>query len=44
MQAVENAKKVLAGEKVPEFTYVPTLVLTKAVLEEKKEPMLQYVK
>ena len=44
MEAVENAKKVLAGEKVPEFTYVPTLVLTKAVLEAKKEPMLQYVK
>ena len=30
MQAVEDAKKVLAGEKVAEFTYVPTLVLTKA--------------
>jgi len=44
MQAVENAKKVLAGEKVPEFTYVPTLVLTKAVLEAKQDPMLQYVK
>ena len=29
MQAVENDKKVLAGEKVAEFTYVPTLVLTK---------------
>jgi ABC-type sugar transport system substrate-binding protein len=44
MQAVENAKKVLAGEKVPEFTYVPTLVLTKAALDAKMEPMLQYVK
>ncbi len=44
MQAVEDAKKALAGEKVPEFIYVPTLVLTKAVLEAKKEPMLQYVK
>jgi ABC-type sugar transport system substrate-binding protein len=44
MQAVENAKKVLAGEKVPEFTYVPTLVLTKAALDAKTEPMLQYVK
>jgi len=44
MQAVENAKKVLAGEKVPEFTYVPTMVLTKAVLEAKQDPMLQYVK
>jgi ABC-type sugar transport system substrate-binding protein len=44
MQAVENAKKVLAGEKVPEFTYVPTLVLTKAALDAKSDPMLQYVK
>ena len=44
MQAVEDAKKVLAGEKVPEMTYVPTLVLTKDVIEAKKDPMLQYVK
>ena len=44
MQAVEDAKKVLAGEKAPEMTYVPTLVLTKDVIEAKKEPMLQYVK
>ncbi|MDE3177777.1 MAG: substrate-binding domain-containing protein [Pseudomonadota bacterium] len=43
-QSVETMKKVLAGEKVQEFTYVPTLVLTKEVLEAKKEPMLQYVK
>ncbi len=43
-QSVETMKKVLAGEKVDEFTYVPTLVLTKDVLEAKKEPMLQYVK
>jgi D-allose transport system substrate-binding protein len=43
-QAVETMKKVLAGEKAPEFTYVPTLVLTKEVLEAKKDPMLQYVK
>ena len=42
--AVASAKKVLAGEKVDEFTYVPTLVLTKAVLEAKTEPMLKYVK
>jgi D-allose transport system substrate-binding protein len=44
MQAVQNAKKVLAGDKVDEFVYVPTLVLTKQVLEAKKEPMLEYVK
>jgi D-allose transport system substrate-binding protein len=44
MQAVEDAKQVIAGEKAPEMTYVPTLVLTKDVIEAKKDPMLQYVK
>jgi D-allose transport system substrate-binding protein len=44
MQAVENVKKVLAGDKAPEMTYVPTLVLTKEIIESNKEPMLQYVK
>jgi ABC-type sugar transport system substrate-binding protein len=44
MQAVEDVKKLLAGEKVPEMTYVPTLVLTKQVLEANKDPLLQYVK
>jgi len=43
-QAVETAKKVLAGTKAAEYTYVPTLVLTKKVLEDGKEPMLQFVK
>lgn len=43
-QAVESAKKVLAGETVAEYTYVTTLVLTKQALDENKEPMLQYVK
>ena len=43
-QAVEKAKAVLSGQTVDEYTYVPTLVLTKQVLEENKEPMLQYVK
>ena len=43
-QAVEKAKEVLAGKTADEYTYVPTLVLTKQVLEENKEPMLQYVK
>jgi D-allose transport system substrate-binding protein len=43
-EAVENAKKVLAGGKVDESIYVPTLVLTKQVLEAKKDPMLEYVK
>jgi D-allose transport system substrate-binding protein len=44
MQAVEGVKKLLAGDKVPEMTYVPTLVLTKEVIEANKDPMLQYVK
>ena len=44
MQAVEDVKKVLAGDKVPEMTYVPTLVLTKEVIEANKDPLLQYVK
>jgi D-allose transport system substrate-binding protein len=43
-QAVATTKKLLAGEKVDEFTYVPTFLLTKELLEAKKEPMLQYVK
>jgi D-allose transport system substrate-binding protein len=43
-QAVENMKKLLGGGKVDENTFVPTLVLTKDVIEAKKEPMLQYVK
>ena len=43
-QAVENVKKALAGEAVPADVAVPTLVLTKEVLEAGKEPMLEYVK
>lgn len=43
-QAVENAKKALAGETVPENIAVPTMVLTKDVLDAGTEPMLQYVK
>src|SRR5271154_4201360 len=44
MQAVENVKKLLAGDKVQETINVPTLVLTKEVIEANKDPMLQYVK
>ena len=44
MKAVENVKKALAGDKVAEMTYVPTLVLTKEVIEDNKDPLLQYVK
>jgi len=43
-QAVENVKKVFAGETVPKDIAVPTLVLTREVLEEGSEPLLQYVK
>jgi D-allose transport system substrate-binding protein len=43
-QAVENAGRVLAGEGVDEFIYVPTLVLTKEVLEAGTEPLLEYVR
>ena len=43
-QAVENVKKALGGETVPADVAVPTLVLTKEVLEAGKEPMLEYVK
>jgi D-allose transport system substrate-binding protein len=43
-QAVENVKKVVEGGKVDEVLYVPTLVLTKDVLEKGAEPMLEYVK
>jgi ABC-type sugar transport system substrate-binding protein len=43
-QAVENAAKVLKGEKVDEFIFVETLVLTKAVMDAKTEPMLEFVK
>jgi len=42
--AVEDSKRALAGEKVPEFVDVPTLVLTRDAIEANKEPMLQYVK
>ena len=43
-QAVETVGKVIAGETVEEFIYVPTLVLTKEVLEAGTEPMLEFVK
>jgi D-allose transport system substrate-binding protein len=43
-QAVETVGSVLDGKEVETFQYVPTLVLTKAVLDEGTEPMLEYVK
>jgi ABC-type sugar transport system substrate-binding protein len=43
-QAVENVKKIVDGGKVDNVIYVPTLVLTKEVIDAKKEPMLEFVK
>ncbi len=43
MLAVADSKKALAGEKLPEFVDVLTLVLTKEVIEANQEPLLQYV-
>ncbi len=43
-QAVEQALAMLDGKPVEQFIAVPTLVLTRQVLEEGKEPLLQYVK
>ena len=43
-QAVENVKKAIAGDTVPADIAVPTLVLTKEVLDAGKEPMLEFVK
>lgn len=43
-QAVETLGKVIAGETVEKFVFVPTMVLTKDVLEAGTEPMLEFVK
>ena len=43
-QAVEAVKRAVAGEDVPAQVTVPTLVLTKQVLDAGTEPMLTYVK
>ena len=44
-QAVEMVAKMKAGEAPTEdWIYVPTMVLTKSVLEDGTEPMLEYVK
>jgi D-allose transport system substrate-binding protein len=42
--AVENANKALAGEAVEPFIAVPTLVLTKDVIDANQEPMLEFVR
>jgi D-allose transport system substrate-binding protein len=43
-QAVENIKMVMEGKATEAVVYVPTLVLTKDVIEAGKEPMLEFVK
>jgi D-allose transport system substrate-binding protein len=43
-EAVEKIKMVAEGGKVDEVVFVPTLVLTKEVIEAGKEPMLEFVK
>ncbi len=43
-QAVENVKLALEGKEVPSDITVPTLVLTKEVMEAGTEPMLEFVK
>lgn len=43
-QAVEMVTKVKAGEAVEKFVYVPTMVLTKDILDAGTDPMLEFVK
>jgi D-allose transport system substrate-binding protein len=43
-QAVESIKLVTEGKEVPTVVHVPTMVLTKAVLDAGTEPMLEFVK
>ncbi len=43
-QAVEKGLDLLDGKEVPKWIPVPTLVLTKKVLEEGTDPLLKYVK
>jgi D-allose transport system substrate-binding protein len=43
-QAVEQAGEVLAGNEVEKFVYVPTVVLTKEVLDAGEEALLEFVR
>ncbi len=43
-RAVELGLDLLAGKKVDKWVPVPTLVLTKEVLEKGEDPLLQYVR
>lgn len=44
LQAMQKTKALLAGEKVEAANEVPTFVVTKAIFDENKDPMLAYVK
>lgn len=43
-QAVENVKKAVAGDSVDNEIIVPTLVLTREVMDNGDEPLLEFVK
>ena len=42
--AIETANKIINGEEVPGTQDVPTLFMTKEVLEEGEHELLQYVR
>ena len=44
IEAVQTVKQVLAGKSVEKVIHVPTLVLTKDVIEKGAEPNLKYVR
>ena len=43
-QAVETVTRVLNGGQAEKFQFVPTMVLTKEVLDKGEHPMLEYVR
>lgn len=43
-QALENLAKLMQGQSVPTRVIVPTLVIDKAVLDEGRDPLLQYLR
>ena len=43
-QAVEKVAGMKKGASVDKFIFVPTMVLTKDILDKGTDPMLQYVK
>jgi len=43
-RAIENVLKVIKGEKVDAKIIVPTLVIDKAIMQAKTDPLLQYLR